>query len=95
MLRMKISSACVAGVLTIGQAFAAPTTGPARPQTSASVSNQAPLPPAGAASIREAQGVGRPLLYWAGAGAVIIAGVILIAGPQDDDDTSTTTTTGN
>ena len=37
MLRMKISSACVAGVLTIGQAFAAPTAGPARPQTSASV----------------------------------------------------------
>jgi hypothetical protein len=93
MLRMKIPSACVAGVLTIGQAFAAPTAGPARPQTSASVPNQAPLPPAGAASIREAQGIGRTLLYWAGAGAVIIAGVILIG--QDDDDTSATTTTGN
>ena len=94
MVRMDISAALVAGALTVGQAVAAPTAGTSPPQANASASRQAPLPPGGAASIREAQGVGRPLLYWAAAGAVIITGVILLA-QGDDNATVTTTTTGN
>jgi hypothetical protein len=94
MLNNKVSavlvSGLVAGLLTIGQSAAAPQATPAPSE----VMRRAPLPAGPATSVREAQGIGRPLLYWAGAGAVIIAGVILIAGPQDDDDTSTTTTTG-
>ena len=88
----KILSAVVAGALTIGHAAAAPQAAPAPAPSQAT--RQAPLPAGPAASVREAQGVARPLLYWAGAGAVIIAGVLLIAGPQDDDETSATTTTG-
>ncbi len=86
----KILSILFAGLLTIGPAAAAPQASPAPSQAT----RQAPLPAGPAAPVREAQGVARPLLYWAGAGAVIIAGVLLIAGPQDDDETSTTTTTG-
>jgi len=94
MLSNKISavlvSGMVAGLLAIGQAAAAPEAPPAPSGTTL----QKPLPAGPAAPVREAQGVGRPLLYWAGAGAVLIAGILLIAGPQDDDDSSTTTTTG-
>ena len=84
--------ACLMGVsaLTAGQVAAAPQATPAPSQTA----RQAPLPAGQAATVREAQGVGRPLLYWAAAGAVIIAGILLIAGPQDDDDEATTTTSG-
>jgi len=85
-----LMSGLVAGLLTIGQAAAAPQATPAPSQAG----RQAPLPAGAAAPVREAQGVGRPLLYWAGAGAVLVAGILLIAGPQEDDDTSTTTTTG-
>jgi hypothetical protein len=93
----KIFSVLFASALTLGQASAAQQSAPpASPQSTASQPRQSPLPPGPAASVREAQGVARPLLYWAAAGAVIIAGIILIAGPQDDDDTTTTTTgTGN
>jgi hypothetical protein len=91
MLSMRISAVLFAGALTVGHAVAAPAAGPS-PPPNASAPRQAPLPSGPAAPIREAQGVGRPLLYWAGAGVLLIAGVILIA--QDDDGTSTTTTTG-
>jgi hypothetical protein len=94
MLTTKISAVLFACALTVGHALAAPAASPSPPTTNAaSTSRQAPLPSGPAAPIREAQGVGRPLLYWAGAGALLIAGVILIA--KDDDGTSTTTTTGN
>ena len=90
----RISAVLFAGALTVGHAVAAPAASPSPPQANAaSASRQAPLPSGPAAPIREAQGVGRPLLYWAGAGALIIAGVILIS--RDEDGTSTTTTTGN
>jgi len=88
---MKISAAILAGALAIGQAGAAPAASTV-PQTNASAPRQAPLPPGPAASIREAQGIGRPLLYWAAAGAVIITGVILLS--LDGDGTTTTATTG-
>jgi len=92
MLTTRISAVLFACTVTAGHAFAAPAASPSPPQTNAaSASRQTPLPSGPAAPIREAQGVGRPLLYWAGAGALIIAGVILIS--QDDDGTSTTTTT--
>jgi hypothetical protein len=91
MLSNKISAVLVVGLMTIGQAAAAPEA----PSAQSQATHQAPLPAGPAAPIREAQNVGRPLLYWAAAGAVIIAGVILIAGPQDDDETTTTTGTGN
>src|SRR5688500_1791303 len=96
MLTTRISAVLFAGTLATGHAFAAPAASPSPPQAkAASASRQAPLPPGPAAQVREAQGVGRPLLYWAGAGALLIAGVILIA--QDDDGSSTTaaTSTGN
>jgi hypothetical protein len=91
MLRMKISAALVAGIVMIGQSIAAPALGASPQQANASAPRQAPLPAGPAASVREAQGIARPLLYWAGAGALIITGVILIG--QDDDGTSTTATT--
>ena len=97
MPRNRISAVLVAGLmganaLTAGQAAAAPQAAPAPSQPA----RQAPLPAGQAATVREAQGVGRPLLYWAAAGAVIIGGILLIAGPQDDDDAVTTTSgTGN
>ena len=96
MLTTRISAVLFAGALTIGHAVAAPAPSALPPQTkAASASRQTPLPAGPAARVREAQGVGRPLLYWAGAGALLIAGVILFA--QDDDGTSTTaaTSTGN
>ena len=95
MPRNRISAVLVAGLmsassLTAGQAAAAPQATPAPVQTT----RQAPLPAGQAATVRVAQGVGRPLLYWAAAGAVLVAGILLIAGPQDDDDEATTTTSG-
>lgn len=93
MLSMRISVALLAGALTAGQAVAAPAAGTSPPQANASAPRHAPLPPRGAASIQQAQGVGRPLLYWGAAGAVIITGVILLS--RGDDDTTTTATTGN
>ena len=93
MLRTKISAALVAGIVMIGQSVAAPALGASPQQANASAPRQAPLPAGPAASIREAQGIGRTLLYWAAAGAVIIAGVILIA--QDDDGSTTTATTSS
>lgn len=93
MLRTKISAALIAGIVMIGPSVAAPASGASPQQPNASAPRQAPLPAAPAASIREAQGVARPLLYWAGAGALIIGGVILLG--QDDDGSATTTTTGS
>jgi hypothetical protein len=91
MVRIAIAVAVLSGVLGSVQEAAAQAQKNATP-ANASASRQAPLPPGGAASVREAQGVGRPLLYWAAGGAAIIAGVILLA--QDNDGTSTTSTTG-
>lgn len=95
MPKMKFSAALVAGIAMIGQAVAAPALGAAPQQANASAPRQAPLPAGPAAPIREAQGVGRPLLYWAGAGALIIAGVILIGQDENGSSTTTTTSTGN
>ena len=95
MPRMKISAALVAGIVMIGQSVAVPALGASPQQANASAPRQAPLPAGPAASIREAQGVARPLLYWAGAGALIIAGVILIGQGDDGTSTTTTTSTGN
>jgi len=96
MLSMRISAVLFAGALAAGNAVAAPAASPSPPQTKASAPRQAPLPPGPAAPIREAQGVGRPLLYWAAAGVVIIAGVLLIYDSPDDTTTTTaTTSTGN
>jgi hypothetical protein len=91
MLRIGVALALLAGALVANQAVAAQAPN-AAPQAPASASRQAPLPPGGAASVQQAQGVGRPLLYWAAGGAAIITGVILLA--QDNDGTGTTSTTG-
>ena len=93
MPRMKISAALIACIVMMGQSVAEPALGASTQQANASTPRQAPLPAGPTASIREAQGVARPLLYWAGAGALIIAGVILLG--QGDDDTSTTATTSS
>jgi hypothetical protein len=90
----KCLSAALAAVVTMSQAEAAapPSDHSSAPRATVSL-RPTPLPPAGAAPIREAQGVGRPLLYWAAAGAAIIAGVLLLH--QDADDTTATPSTGN
>ena len=91
----KCLSAALAAVVTMSQAeAAAPADRPSTPAATVSL-RPTPLPAAGAAPIREAQGVGRPLLYWAAGGVAIITAVLLIH--QDDDETSTTATvsTGN
>jgi hypothetical protein len=88
---MRIFAALLAGVFMVGEAVAAPAPG-TPPPTNVPSPPPPPLPPAGAAPRPQAQRIGRPLLYWGGAGAVLIAGVILIG--QGDDATSTTTTTG-
>jgi hypothetical protein len=92
MASTKIQIALLAGALAAGQAFAAPSNAPSNAKAPAA--HQAPLPPGRAAPVREAQGIGRPLLYWAAGGALIITGVILISQDGDDDDTTTTATTG-
>lgn len=91
MLSVRICCALVAGALVAGEAVAAPAMRSA-PSSAAKIATprETPLPPGGAAPVRQAQGIGRPLLYWAAGGAAIIAGVILLS--QDNDETSTTTT---
>jgi hypothetical protein len=92
LLAATISGAVLATVPAVAAERAAGSV--AQPNPSAAV--QAPLPAGRAASIREAQGIGRPLLYWSLAGGAVIAGVILLA--QDGDEapaTAVTTGTGN
>jgi hypothetical protein len=87
--------ATLAAVVTMSQADAAAPASDHSSAPRARVSlRPTPLPPAGAAPIREAQGVGRPLLYWAAGGAAIIAAVLLLH-EDDDDATTTTVSTGN
>jgi len=93
MVAIRVSAFLLAAAMTLSQAVAAPVTVNATPKANASAPRQpSPLPAGRAASISEAQGVGRPLLYWAAAGGAIIAGVILISQDGDDDNTTTTTT---
>jgi len=58
----------------------------------AAASNQSPLPPGGAAGIKEAQGIERG--YWLEAGLVIGAFVIIFVLMGIDDSDEETTTTG-
>jgi hypothetical protein len=88
-MRSVMIAVCLLASVLAAEAASAPAAN-TPPQTIVSTPSKAPLPPAGAAPIRQAQGIGRQLLYWAAAGAVIITGVLLLY--QDDDYTTTTTT---
>jgi len=57
------------------------------------LSNQGPLPPGKAATVKEAQGIGRPLLWWGLGGAAIIAGVVFLSQSGNKSTTTSTTTT--
>ena len=62
-------------------------------QSESAANNQAPLPPGGAAGIKEAQGVQDS--PWLGIGIVValfVGGVLLL--DDDDDDDGATSTTG-
>jgi hypothetical protein len=91
---IRISAALLAGALAASQAAAAPAPNTGS-QTNAPAPSQPPLPPGPAASNRQAQNIGRPLLYWAAAGAAIITGVILLSQDSDGTSTTATTSTGN
>ena len=91
----KVFAAAVLGVAIVGHALAAPAPSGAGAPPSTPPQNPPPLPPAPPASTtREAQNIGRPLLYWGAGGAVIITGVILLSQDEDDGATTTTATTG-
>ena len=60
--------------------------------TVAAASNQSPLPPGGAAGIKEAQGLERG--YWLEAGLVIGAFIIIFVLMGIDDSDEATTATG-
>jgi hypothetical protein len=82
----------IAGAASAAPEAAIPTQPPA--QTAAPAMNQPPLPPGGAANIREAQsriGPGIILLGVAAAAAVLV--VIFLSIDEDEDDTSPSTGT--
>lgn len=93
MLSRRYIAATLIGAVLTGQAFAAPVAGGSTEQKTTSLLSNAPLPAGRPASIREAQGIGRPLLYWGAGGAAIVAGVILLAQDSDEGTTATTVTT--
>jgi len=62
-------------------------------QAAAAVKNQSPLPPGGAASLKQAQGEGiGPLAAIAIVAGLFLVGVLLL--DDDDDDDGSTSTTG-
>lgn len=82
LLAVLVSSAFVLGSVSTGA-----LSGPAR--------NQSPLPPAGAAGIKQAQGEQiDPLLASGIVVGIFLIGVLLIGDNDDDDDGTATTTTG-
>lgn len=96
MLGLRTSAAVLIAALSVGSALGAPASQAVPAQTGTQAQRQAPLPPAGAApSVREAQALVRPLLYWAAGGLAIVAGVILLYDSPDDDTTTTATTGTN
>jgi hypothetical protein len=97
MLSNRVIAAVLVARVILGEAAAAPAPShtPALAPSS-SVQRQAPLPAATGAPIRQAQGIGRPLLYWTLGGAAIITGVILLSQADDEGaTTATTASTGN
>src|SRR6266446_6275278 len=57
-------------------------------QTKLFAANQSPLPPGNAASMEQAQRIGRPLLLWTLGGVAIITGVILLSKGSSTSSTS-------
>jgi hypothetical protein len=94
MLSKTLFAATLSGALLMAQAVAAQSASGPATQPNPSARPQAPLPAGRSASIREAQGIGRPLLFWTLAGGAIIAGVILLAQDGDEATTTTAATTG-
>jgi len=95
LMAILVSSALASGTVSTG-AWSAPTGSSAveaqAVQTIAPANNPSPLPPGGAAGIKEAQGFQDS--PWFGISVVVglfIVGVLLL---QDDDDDETTSTTG-
>jgi hypothetical protein len=80
--------ACALGFGIIGPASAAPD---AKPVTTATAKTAPPLPPAGAATIKQAQGTGGILLGALVTGGIFAAILLLVDG---EDTGPFTTTTG-
>ena len=86
LMAVLVSSALVFGSVST-TAMSAPM------QTSASIKNQSPLPPGGAAGIRQAQGSQiDPLLAIGIVAGLFLVGVLLIGDSTDDDNNGVTTT---
>lgn len=90
LMAILVSSALVFGNISTSAWSASAGADPVR--THAPANNQPPLPPGGAAGIKQAQGNDDgPLLGIAVVVGLFIAGVLLL---DDDDDDDTTSTTG-
>ena len=84
LVNLLVSSAFVFGSVS-ANALSAPMNGP--------IKNQSPLPPGGAAGIKQAQGSEiDPLLAGGIVAGIFLVGVLLI-GDNDDDDNGVATTT--
>jgi hypothetical protein len=93
MFSNRIFAATLIAVVTTGEAVAAPSPNVSNERKDSSLQSRAPLPAGRSTTIREAQGIGRPLLYWGAAGATIITAVILMS-EDGEDAPATTVTTG-
>jgi hypothetical protein len=61
-------------------------------ETTAQAQSTTPLPPGGAAGVKQAQGFGNiPLEFWIAGGLILIVAIVLLA--QNDDDNSSTPST--
>jgi len=97
----KLMAVLLSGALMLGNVSTSAWSAPGSPdivqtqtvQTAGTVNNQTPLPPAGAAGIKEAQGFeDSPLLALGLVAAVVIIAWILIDNEDDDDEGTSTGT---
>jgi hypothetical protein len=89
----KMVALLVSGAVLIGGMNAALAQGPSAQPAGTSSTNSTPLPPGGAAGIRQAQGGGETAWNIIGLGflgAVVLA--MIFIGNDEDDETPTTTT---
>jgi hypothetical protein len=83
----------VSSALAFGNISTSAWSAPAAAQSVAAAKNQAPLPPAGAAGIKQAQGQGiEPWAAIAIVAGIFLVGVLLLE--SDDDDSGGPSTTG-
>ena len=89
----KLMAILVSSTLVFGNFTTSAWSAPAKFSATSAVTNQSPLPPGGAAGIRQAQGEGiEPWAAIAIVAGIFLVGVLLLH--EDDDDTSSPSTTG-